>query len=292
MAGRVVDPHPSGVRAIYDVGLSYFGQAWYDLPADQAETVSAALTHWLEGKLAFGCAASIINAIMGDATAMQKLTAIVDMPIDPIPSKFLGPDNPRSGRNKTRPWIVYEDQRLLAAIYRFGLDSWISIASFVGNGRTRSQCFQRWNRGLDPRICKGNWMIQEETRLMNLVKENGEKSWTKIAQLMGNRSDVQCRYRYYQMRKDQKESCVPAFTPSAGQTGITTHGSWPKIQTNVASPRRNSLDEESSLTAEVMFQDASTHELLANEWADMMVHSDKVPRLVLPAIDPSAFIEM
>jgi len=28
------------------------------------------------------------------------------------------------------------------------------VASFVGNGRTRAQCAQRWSRGLNPKICK------------------------------------------------------------------------------------------------------------------------------------------
>jgi hypothetical protein len=105
-----------------------------------------------------------------------------------------------------RPWTAYEDQRLLAGIHRFGLEEWEVVSRFVGNGRTKAQCSQRWSRGLDPKICKRTWSRDDDDRLIGLVALYGEKSWTRVASELGNRCDVQCRYRYKQLQKDP---CFP-----------------------------------------------------------------------------------
>lgn len=99
-------------------------------------------------------------------------------------------------RKKSRQWSQEEDQRLADAMNSKGSDSWSQIAKMVGNGRTPAQCSQRWNRVLNPKISKLNWSKEEEEKLINLVSSLGTKAWTKISSKMGNRSDVQCRFRY------------------------------------------------------------------------------------------------
>ena len=120
-------------------------------------------------------------------------------------------------RRKTRTWSSFEDQRLIAAVSRFGLDNWSHVASFVGNGRTRAQCAQRWNRGLDPRISRDHWSPEEEQKLLILIENKNGKGWTHIANEMGNRSDVQCRYHYLQMKKEGKipQSLTDSTPPSS-----------------------------------------------------------------------------
>lgn len=115
----------------------------------------------------------------------------------PIPART----KPNDFSKKTRPWSVKEDNRLLGAIMRFGLDNWSRISKFVGNNRTRGQCSQRWSRGLNPNISRVEWSPQEDSNLLNYVKIHGNKKWSKISSLIGNRSDVQCRYRYKQLIK-------------------------------------------------------------------------------------------
>jgi hypothetical protein len=102
-------------------------------------------------------------------------------------------------------WSTYEDSRLLAGIYRYGVNNWAPISRFVGNSRTRAQCAQRWGRGLNPRICKSSWDPSEDLRLVQLVQTYGDKAWTKVSGSMGNRSDVQCRYHYHQLAKDMPQ---------------------------------------------------------------------------------------
>ena len=122
-------------------------------------------------------------------------------------------------RRKTRTWSSFEDQRLIAAVSRFGLDNWSHVASFVGNGRTRAQCAQRWNRGLDPRISRDHWSPEEEQKLLILIENKNGKGWTHIANEMGNRSDVQCRYHYLQMKKEGK--IPPSLTDATPPNSAT-----------------------------------------------------------------------
>ena len=119
-------------------------------------------------------------------------------------------DNHRPGKNdadsgnynkRCRMWSAQEDVLLLAAIHKYGLGDWKSISIFVGGGRSRSQCSQRWGRALDPRITKVAWDPKEEEDLCSLVKELGEHKWATVAKRLGTRSDVQCRYRFYQIMK-------------------------------------------------------------------------------------------
>lgn len=109
-------------------------------------------------------------------------------------------------RKKTRSWTNEEDQRLLMGVHLYGLENWTLVAQFVGNGRTRSMCSQRWIRVLDPKISKNHWSEEEDQQLLQMIKLYGEKSWMKIATKLGNRSDVQCRYHYQQLQRDSKVS--------------------------------------------------------------------------------------
>jgi hypothetical protein len=132
---------------------------------------------------------------------LDRVSAILQTPDDPLPARSeIGP--PAAGRRKPRPWTPVEDERLLAAVHRYGVDNWTTVAEFVGSGRLRAQCAQRWLRGLDPRILKAHWTIDDEKRLLDLVRSHGVHGWTNIAAALGNRSDVQCRYHFHQMVRD------------------------------------------------------------------------------------------
>jgi hypothetical protein len=108
-------------------------------------------------------------------------------------------------RSKRRDWVHEEDVRLLAGILRYGLKDWSSVAGFVGNGRVRSQCSQRWIRGLDPSISRKKWTEEEDVMLKELVMKHGAKNWTKISKSMPGRNDIQCRYRHILLSKGKKD---------------------------------------------------------------------------------------
>ena len=189
------------------------------------------IIHFIKNPLKFQeCEQSSI-ALTGTAQPIERLHDILSVGNEPIPFSNGDDDDSKddSIRKKSRTWTTYEDNRLIAGIYRFGIDNWTSISRFVGNGRTRSQCSQRWQRGLDPHLSKDQWSVAEEALLLQLVQYYGEKSWTQIAGKMGNRSDVQCRYRYKQMQKDRSlhvRSMAAANSMQFGSGVRKTHSSF------------------------------------------------------------------
>ena len=152
---------------------------------------------YLTGRESLDNLLSISEKFTGTNEPIKRLKKILDACSKTVSST---PKVPQPGK-KTRPWTVAEDNRLLAGIYKHGMDNWATISKFVGNGRTRPQCSQRWYRALDPKISKETWSEEEDKKLLSLIKEYGDKKWTQIALLMGNRTDVQCRYRNKQLQR-------------------------------------------------------------------------------------------
>lgn len=163
------------------------------------------LSDFIRRSVPYAQAHSAFTALAGVSEPIEKINEIFSVPDEPIPASEEEDQSGGSARRKMRTWTPYEDNRLLAAIYRYGVDNWAPISKFVGNGRTRAQCAQRWTRGLNPRISKETWAPNEEMRLIQLVEQFGDKAWTKVACSMGNRSDVQCRYHYLQLTKDMNQ---------------------------------------------------------------------------------------
>ena len=127
----------------------------------------------------------------------------------------------KTDKKKRREWSHNEDLRLLAGMHIYGINCWSQVAQFVGNDRTRAQCSQRWNRGLDPRILKGPWTEEEEKELLRSVKLYGNHSWKSVAACLSQRSDAQCRYRYNLIMK-RNENLKKSKALSNGRTGCIT----------------------------------------------------------------------
>ena len=172
---------------------------------DIGDRIGEAFTAYLAGKLDQASVADLLLSTVGTTVPLDKINAILTVPDTPLIAQPMPADALPTARKKSRPWTPQEDYRLLAGMHRFGIENWAAIATFVGNGRTRAQCAQRWFRGLDPRICKDQWTPEEEERLLTLLRMGGKgRGWTAVALEMGNRSDVQCRYHFMQMQRDGK----------------------------------------------------------------------------------------
>ena len=173
---------------------------------DRKSALVRVMSDYLRQVLPYQQAHAAFMSLVGQTKPLERLKEIVETSDCPIPTtEEPEPDPGSTTRRKMRSWSAYEDTRLLAGIYRYGPDNWAPICKFVGNGRTRAQCAQRWARGLNPRICKDTWDINEDLRLVHFVTQFGDRAWTKIATLMGNRSDVQCRYHYHQLSRDMSQ---------------------------------------------------------------------------------------
>ena len=195
----------NSIRALVDVAMTFYPPSSLQLHVDKLPQLQATIEGFLEGKIAYDAACIASHNLVGCTKPVEHLKAIIEMGPEPIPvpDDFNDKCPSSKHRHKTRPWSQYEDMRLLAGIYKNGIENWTAISKFVGNARTRSQCSQRWYRGLDPAICKDQWTKEEEQRLIDVIAENGDRSWTQIASKMKNRSDVQCRYKYKQLQKER-----------------------------------------------------------------------------------------
>jgi hypothetical protein len=187
------------IQALVDVTMASFPDSICDSLAEQ---LTHSIESYLRKEITYDELADIFTRTLGVTSPAEQLRAIVEISDTPLPAP--PPEIPSTGhRRHSRTWSTYEDQRLLAGIFKFGIENWTAISQFVGNARTRSQCSQRWYRGLNPSISKDNWTPEEEDRLLHWVLTSGTKSWTTIASKLGGRSDVQCRYRYQHLMKEK-----------------------------------------------------------------------------------------
>ncbi|XP_059303412.1 uncharacterized protein LOC132055548 isoform X1 [Lycium ferocissimum] len=110
-----------------------------------------------------------------------------------------------------REWTEEEDIRLSAAVETFGESNWQIVASVI-EGRTGTQCSNRWIKTLHPaRKRCGKWSADEDKRLKVAVMLFHPKSWKnlgqsvpwrtpiwkKVAPYVPGRTHVQCRERWF-----------------------------------------------------------------------------------------------
>jgi len=149
---------------------------------------------------------------------------------EPAPLPDESSDDCQVSTKRCRMWKKEEDIVLLAGIIKYGVGDWKRISAFVGGGRTRSQCSQRWGRALNPKIAKVPWEKAEERVLLDLVAEFGEHSWATVSKKLGTRSDVQCRYRYYQILKSQPRIIDTHISPLVNNKARMTFPSVSELE--------------------------------------------------------------
>ncbi|KAF3437205.1 hypothetical protein FNV43_RR19958 [Rhamnella rubrinervis] len=95
-----------------------------------------------------------------------------------------------------REWTKDEDANLRSAVESFGEGNWQEVASVL-EGRTGTQCSNRWKKSLHPtRERVGRWSPNEDKCLKVAQMLFGSKNWKKIAQFVPGRTEVQCRERW------------------------------------------------------------------------------------------------
>ncbi|EAX93921.1 Myb-like DNA-binding domain containing protein [Trichomonas vaginalis G3] len=188
-------------KPLLSIGVSYIVDTCPQVAPNVLQYLQTILDGYIEGKISQYNAAAEYTKYIGTSLPLQKVTRILTVSPQPLKSIKEYPAEAQSFllMKKTRSWSEIEDIRLIAGIHKYGLDSWGTIACFVGNSRTKAQCCQRWTRGLDPRITKMHWTPKEDAALLASISKHGIKSWTKVSNDIPSRSDVQCRYRYHQL---------------------------------------------------------------------------------------------
>ena len=166
------------------------------LTSEIKSLINHVITNFLLKKISGKVASKRISALFENEELVNEINTVFkafsyQMPLNQYKEKYQQ-NIPRKIGN----WTPSEDEKLLEAVHKFGTNNWTAISEYVGNGRTKAQCSQRWDRTLDPTISKEEWTPEETKKLIEGVKKFGTKSWVKISKFIGTRSDVQCRYRY------------------------------------------------------------------------------------------------
>eukprot|EP01119_Soliformovum_irregulare_P012436 TRINITY_DN3232_c0_g1_i3.p1 TRINITY_DN3232_c0_g1~~TRINITY_DN3232_c0_g1_i3.p1 ORF type:complete len:230 (+),score=23.97 TRINITY_DN3232_c0_g1_i3:53-742(+) len=91
-------------------------------------------------------------------------------------------------------WEKQEDKKLCRIKHDHPTWSWAEIAVQLGTNRSSSQCYQRWNRVLNPSIKKGSWTEKEIKCLTTMVKKmKGDTiSWSEVAKFVPGRTGKLC----------------------------------------------------------------------------------------------------
>jgi hypothetical protein len=98
-------------------------------------------------------------------------------------------------QNNKGIWTCEQDDALCNAIDKYGTKNWKKVAEAVP-GRTDTQCFQRWQKVLNPELVKGPWSEEEDNKVRELVGLYGARKWSFIAEHLPGRIGKQCRERW------------------------------------------------------------------------------------------------
>lgn len=96
--------------------------------------------------------------------------------------------------SKKMKWTEKEDTLLMEAVYKLGTKSWKAIAECVPE-RTGKQCRERWLGQLNPIMSKEKWSAEEDLKLINAQKMNGNR-WSIIASYIPGRSAISIKNRW------------------------------------------------------------------------------------------------
>uniref|UniRef100_A0A1J3DIY7 Myb-like protein L n=1 Tax=Noccaea caerulescens TaxID=107243 RepID=A0A1J3DIY7_NOCCA len=136
-----------------------------------------------------------------------------------------------------KEWTAEEDDQLRAAVDLYGEKDWQSVANAL-EGRTGTQCSNRWKKTLHPTRQKvGKWSSEEDKRVKVAVTLFGAKSWHKIAQFVPGRTQVQCRERWVNSLDPKVNRGKWTKEEDAKlREAITEHGysSWSKVATDLS----------------------------------------------------------
>jgi hypothetical protein len=96
-------------------------------------------------------------------------------------------------------WTDEEDEKLRVLVILKREKNWDKISKDF-QGKTPSQCKNRWKNALSPSIVKvterRKWVPEEDEKLSKLVKKYGTKNWRIIASHLRGRLPKQCRERW------------------------------------------------------------------------------------------------
>lgn len=96
-----------------------------------------------------------------------------------------------------------EDELLKQLVAKLGTEDWELIASCM-NGRNARQCKDRWSYYLDPNVNTAPYSIEEDSRLLELVKKHGPR-WVQIVAFFDKRTSYSIKNRWQYLQRALKK---------------------------------------------------------------------------------------
>ena len=102
-------------------------------------------------------------------------------------------------------WTPEEDEKLTAAVTKYGACRWSMISMHVASGRVGKQCRERWNNHLCPDVKKSEWSDAEDLAILQGVADQGTR-WCEIVQTaaLAGRTDNAIKNRFYALQRRSK----------------------------------------------------------------------------------------
>ncbi|KAJ1963921.1 hypothetical protein GGI12_001747 [Dipsacomyces acuminosporus] len=94
------------------------------------------------------------------------------------------------------PWSKKEEKRLKEIVDQHEGRDWATIAKELDTQRTASQCFQVYQRKLNPDMSRSKWSPEEDRLLTEAVMTYGEGDWQSVAACLDNRTGQQVLHRW------------------------------------------------------------------------------------------------
>jgi len=134
-------------------------------------------------------------------------------------------------------WSAEEDALLSEAVRAYGSStrSWGLIADCF-DGRTSSQCRERWSKSIEPGLCKGRWSDREERVLFLAVRAHGER-FSEAARHVPGRTGPQGREKWTNvLAPDVKRDGWSESEDEALEEAVEAHGcgNWSHVAQSVA----------------------------------------------------------
>jgi hypothetical protein len=132
----------------------------------------------------------------------------VHTPVDPTigrSGKLKAEEADMEGRTGRKgKWTADEDKELIRAVEKFAATRWKTIAGLIP-GRTKKQCWNRWQYALDPSVVRmtertGKWLREEDDKLVAAAEKYKGKNWDSIAALVPSRTKRQCMDRWHKCK--------------------------------------------------------------------------------------------
>ncbi|KAH7888000.1 Homeodomain-like protein [Phlebopus sp. FC_14] len=115
-------------------------------------------------------------------------------------------------------WTVEEDARLRMAVAAYG-PSWVNVAAVLP-GRHNDQCRERWNEQVHPAINKTPWTVEEDNKLVDLVRATDTLDWKEISEHLNTGRTENMSLRNVPEGSETRSSNVFSKLPACSHTSL------------------------------------------------------------------------